>query len=128
MTLAIKRAKVYLRTIIVVMVVGAIGLVLFQNRSNTVKFWFFGLTREDKPTNVVWLMFWTAGGTLTTWRIISFARGLWRDMREIVRLKAIEETDRQQRQRAAELEQRERRIEEQLKRTAASGGESGMKE
>ena len=128
MTLALKRAKVYLRTIILVMVVGAIVLVLFKNRANYVEVWFFGLTDESKKVNVVWLLLSTALGTLTAWRVVWFARGLWRDLREVARLKVIEETDRQQRQRAAELEQRERRIEEQLKRTAASDGELGMKE
>ena len=128
MTLAIKRAKVYLRTFIVVMVVGAIVLVLFKNRANYVEVWFFGLTDESKKINVVWLLLSTALGTLTAWRVVWFARGLWRDLREVARLKAIEETDREQKQRVAELEQRERRIEEQLKRTAASDGESGMKE
>jgi hypothetical protein len=128
MSLATKRLTVYLRTIVVVLVVGAVVLVLFKNRSNKVAFWFFGLTHEDKPTNVVWLMLWTAGGTLTAWRVVWFARGLWRDIREVARLKAIEETDQQHKQRAAELEERERRIEEKLKRTAASDGESGMKE
>lgn len=128
MTLAIKQVKVYLRTFIVVMVVGAIGLVLFENRSNEVAFWFFGLTHEDKPTNVVWLMLGTSTGAIATWRIFSFARGLWRDMREVARLKVIEEADRQHKQRAAELEERERRIEEKLNRAAASDGESGMKE
>ena len=127
MSLTFKRVKVYLRTSIVVVVVGAIGLVLFQNRSNRVAFWFFGLTDEDKRTNVVLLMLWTGAGTLTTWRILSFARGLWRDLREVSRLKAIEEATKLQQQRAAEIDERERRIEEKLKRTAASDGESGTK-
>lgn len=128
MTLAIKQVKVYLRTIAVVLVVGAVGLVLFKNRSHYVEVWFFGLTDESKKVNVVWLMLSTALGTLTAWRVVWFARGLWRDMREVARLKAIEETDKQYKQRAAELEERERRIEEKLKRAAASDGESGMKE
>jgi len=128
MTLAIQRAKVYLRTFIVVMVVGAIVLVLFKNRANYVEIWFFGLTDESKKVNVVWLLLSTALGTLTAWRVIWFARGLWRDLREVARQKAIEETDRQHKQRVAELEQRERRIEEQLRKSAASDGESGMKE
>ena len=128
MTLAIKQVKVYLRTIAVVLVVGAVGLVLFKNRTNYVEVWFFGLTDESKKVNVVWLMLSTALGTLTAWRVVWFARGLWRDLREVARLKAIEETDQQHKQRAAELEQRERRIEEKLKRAAASDGESGMKE
>ncbi len=128
MTLAIQRLKVYLRTIAVALVVVVVGLVLFKNRANTVEVWFFGLTDETKKINVVWLMLSTALGTLAAWRIVWFARGLWRDMREVARLKAIEETDKQHKQRAAELEERERRIEEKLKRAAASDGESGMKE
>src|SRR3990172_13405009 len=128
MTLAIQRVKVYLRTIAVALVVGAVGLVLFKNRTNYVEVWFFGLTDEAKKVNVVWLMLSTALGTLTAWRVVWFTRGLWRDMREVARLKAIEEADRQHKQRAAELEERERRIEEKLKRAAASDGESGMKE
>ena len=128
MSLAIKRLTVYLRTIAVALVVGAVVLVLFKNRSNKVAFWFFGLTHEDKPTNVVWLMLWTAGGTLTAWRIVWFARGLWHDLREVAKQKAIEEATKLQERRAAELEERERRIEEKLKRAAASDGESGTKE
>ena len=128
MSLAIKRLTVYLRAIAVVLVVGAVGLVLFKNRTNSVEVWFFCLTDESKKVNVVWLMLFTALGTLTAWRVAWFARGLWRDMREVARLKVIEEADRQHKQRAAELEERERRLEEKLKRAAASDGESGMKE
>ena len=128
MSLAIQRLKVYLRTSIVVVVVGAIGLVLFKNRANYVEVWFFGLTDESKKVNVVWLMLSTALGTLTAWRIVWFARGLWRDLREVARQKAIEEATKLQERRAAELDERERRIEEKLKRTAASDGESGTKE
>ena len=127
MSLAIKRLKVYLRTSIVVVVVGAIGLVLFENRANYVEVWFFGLTDESKKVNVVWLMLSTALGTLTAWRIVWFARGLWRDLREVGRLAAVEEATKLHEKRAAELDERERRIEETLKRTAASNGESGMK-
>ena len=128
LTLAIHRVKVYLRTLAVALVVGAVGLVLFKNRSNYVEVWFFGLTDEAKKVNVVWLMLSTALGTLTAWRVVWFARGLWRDLREVARLKAIEATDRQHKQRAAELEERERRIEEKLKRAAVSDGEPGTKE
>ena len=128
MTLAIKRAKVYLRTFIVVLVVGAIVLVLFKNRANYVEIWFFGLTDESKKVNVVWLLLSTALGTLTAWRVVWFARGLWRDLREVARAAVIEEATKLHEKRAAELDERERRIEDQLKRTAASDGESGMKE
>ncbi len=127
MSLAGKRVTVYLRTLIVVLVVGAIGLVLFKNRSHTAKFWFFGLTHEDTPTNIVWLMLWTSGGAIVTWRIFSFGRGLWRDLSEVAQLKASEEKDKQLKRRSAELDERVRRMEEQTKRTAVSGGESGIK-
>src|SRR3972149_7554409 len=100
MTLAIQRVKVYLRTIAVALVVGAVGLVLFKNRTNYVEVWFFGLTDEAKKVNVVWLMISTALGTLTAWRVVWFARGLWRDLREGARVKAIGETDKQHKQRA----------------------------
>ena len=128
MSLAIQRLKVYLRTSIVVVVVGAIGLVLFKNRANYVEVWFFGLTDESKKVNVVWLMLSTALGTLTAWRVVWFARGLWRDLREVGRLAAIEETTKLHEKRAAELDERERRIEEKLKGSAVSDGESGTKE
>src|SRR3972149_4683102 len=70
MTLAIKQVKVYRRTIAVVLVVGAVGLVLFKNRTNYVEVWFFGLTDESKKVNVVWLMLSTALCTLTAWRVV----------------------------------------------------------
>lgn len=128
MSLAFKLVKVYLRTIVVVLVVGAVGLVLFENRANYVEVWFFGLTDESKKINVVWVMLSTALGTLTAWRIVWFARGLWRDLREVARQKAIEEATKLQETRAAELKERERRIEEKLKRAAASDGELGKRE
>jgi len=128
MTIALQRFKVYLRTIAVVVVVGAVGLVLFMNRSNYVEVWFFGLTDASKKVNVVWLMLSTALGTLTAWRVVWFARGLWRDMREVARLKALEEADQKHKQRAAELEESERRIEDKLKRAAANDGELEKKE
>jgi len=128
MTLAIQRVEVYVRLIAVALVVGAVGLVLFKNRSNYVEVWFFGLTDETKKVNVVWLLLSTALGTLTAWRVVWFARGLWRDMREVARLKAIEEADQKHKHRAVELEERERRIEEKLKRAAGSDGESGINE
>jgi hypothetical protein len=119
-SLAMKRLTVYLRALVVVLVVGAIGLVLFKNRSSTVHLWFFGLTDASKPVNVVWVMVWTAGFTRAAWWVISFTRGLVRDYREMSRERAAAEAERLHQQRAAELEERERRIEEKLKRAAGN--------
>ena len=49
-------------------------------------------------------------------------------MREVARLKALEEADQKHKQRAAELEESERRIEDKLKRAAANDGELEKKE
>lgn len=131
MSLALRRVKAYSQVAFVVLIVGATGLVLFQNRSNTVRFWFFGLTDEAKPVNVVWLLLWTASSTLLVARVFWFARGLWRNMRELRRLEQAAEAAEAQKQRAAEIERRERRLDEKLKAfgtQATNGGEEAFDE
>lgn len=115
MSLAFTRVRVYLRMAVVVGLVCAIGLVLFKNRSNAVTFWFFGLTDVTKPVNVVWLIVWTASSTLLVARVFWFARGIWREFRELKELEVAKATAEAQTQRAAELNERERRVEEKLK-------------
>ena len=114
MSLAIKRIKVYIRVLIVAVLVVTIGLVLFKNRDNSVGFWFFGLTDESKPVNVVWLLVWTASATLLVARIFWYLRGVWSDLHELkqadVERAAIEAREK----RATELEERERRLTEKL--------------
>ena len=127
MNLAIRRFKVYLRLAIVTLVLGAVGIVLFMNRSNAVSVWFFGLTNANQPVNVVWLMLSTAAGTITAWRLFAFSHGLWRDLRELKRETALQAVAEQQRQRAVELELRERRLAERVDGPPADGnGESAM--
>ncbi len=116
MSLAFKRLKVYLRLLLVLAVTGALALVLLMNRSHRVEFWFFGVTDADKPVNVVWLMLTTASATLLTWRLFIFAGGLRRDMRELKQLRVIEQARKEQDKRGVDLEVRERRIDEILKR------------
>ena len=113
-----KQLTVYLRALVVLLVLGAIGVVLFENRSYSVQLWFFGLTDASKPVNVVWVMVWTAGFTRAAWWVISFTRGMVRDYRELKRQRAFAEAERNHQERAAELDERERRIEEKLKRAA----------
>lgn len=115
MSLAFTRVRVYLRVAVVAGLVCAIGLVLFKNRGNTVTFWFFGLTDAAKPLNVVWLIVWTASSTLLVARVFWFARGIWREFRELKELEVAKATAEAQTQRAAELDERERRVEEKLK-------------
>jgi hypothetical protein len=121
-SLAIRKVKAYLRLIIVVVVAGAVGLILFENRSNRVTVWFFGLTDPAQPVNVVWLLLFTALATIAAWRALTFTRGLWKDLRELKRLDEVGEVERRQRQRAAELEARERQLTQQLKQSPGHDG------
>ena len=115
MTLAFKQVRVYVRAAIVIFVAAAVGLVLLQNLEHTVVFWFFGLT-PGEPINVVWLMLCTAGGTLVAWWTAIVALRLYREMRELKQMRTIESAAKGQSERAAELDNRERRLDEKLKR------------
>lgn len=125
MSVAWKRWTVYVRGGLVVAAVLAIGLVLFQNRANKVAFWFFGLTDDARPVNVVWLMLGTASGTLFVWRVLRFGRGLWRDARELKRLDEAKRKNAELDRRRADLEERERRIDDKVKRAVADRQDHG---
>ena len=78
MTLAFRRIKVYLRIGLILIVAFVLGLVVWKNRSHEVEFWFFGIPDGGRPINVLWLMLCTAAGTLISWWLLSFGRGLRR--------------------------------------------------
>ena len=121
MQLAIKTFTVYLRVVVVLLVVGAIGLILFNNRSHTVSVWLFGLTDPSKPVNVIWVILATAVCTMVAWWLVSLGRGLVRDLREVKREREAAATQKLTEQRVADIDQRQRRIEEQLKQTVGDG-------
>ena len=81
--LAMAKIKAYVRAGLLIVATLVIMVVLFKNRNNSVSFWFFGVTGEEKPINVVWLIGWTAVCTLTARKMVFFARGCWRDLRVI---------------------------------------------
>lgn len=116
MSLAFKQVKVYLRSGLVLMVIVTAGVVLWNNRGYSTPVWFFGLTDEAQPINVVWLIVCTATATRTAQWLLSFCWGLWRDMREVKRARATEQERKAHEQRSAELDERERRLEEMLQR------------
>ena len=119
MRLAFKRLKVYGRGGLIVAVLGVVGLVLLKNRGHAVAFWFFGLTDDERPVNVVWLILCTSAATLVSWWVLSLGWGLLRDMREVHRLRAISDATKELTQRATDLQERERRVDERLKRALA---------
>jgi hypothetical protein len=125
MSVALKRFAVYVRVVLVVVVLAGVALVLAKNRGNSVAVWFFWLTDAAEPVNVVWLMLWTAAGTLVTWWAVALGWRLWRDVREMKRLRALNGVNRQLAERAKELNQRERRIDEKLRRAITNDEQLG---
>ncbi len=125
MKLAYEQTKVYVRVILVLVVVVGGGLVLFFNRSHSVQVWFFGLTDDASPVNVVWLMLCTSAATLVTWWVLKLGWGLWRDLIKVRRLKAQQAIESQHQARMAELDKREQRIDDKLKRALESEEDTG---
>ena len=121
MHLAIKTFTVYLRVVVVLLVVGAIGLILFNNRSHTVNVWLFGLTDPKEQVNVVWVILATSVCTLIAWWLISLGRGLVRDLREVRHERELAATQKNTEQRVADLDQRQRVVEEKLKQAVGDG-------
>ena len=114
MSVAFKQIRVYLRVGVVLMVALAVGLVLFQNRNHRVVFWFFWLTDTEKPINVIYLMVFTAVGALASWWALLLARGIWRDWRELARTRDTDRASNWLKQREANLDERERRLDEKV--------------
>lgn len=93
MSVAFRQVRFYLRVVAVSVAALAIALVLIKNRNHEVRFWFFGLTDDQRPMNVIYLMLCTASMTLMASRVGSAGRRLWRDMRELKRAEVIGATD-----------------------------------
>jgi len=129
MNLAWRDVRAYVRFSIVAFAVFAVVLVLFKNRNNYVSFWFFGITDEAKPINVVWLVLSTSAVSLNIAWLTRMARGLIRDFRDMKQQAVKEAEERKQVERAAALDERERCIEERLKEVSAAsaGGKTDSK-
>lgn len=125
MSLALKQFRVYFRVAVILAVAVAVGLLLFNNYDHKVVFWFFGLTDAEKPTNVVMLIAYTASLTLASWWTLSLARGLWRDLRAVERARDANQAAKILEQRAAELEERERRIDDKVHNAIMTEEEAG---
>ncbi len=114
--LAAKRFGVYVRMALILVVLVAIGTVLFKNRNNEVFFWFFGLTDEAAETNVVWLILCTAAGTWVSWWVLGMGRRLLRDIRAVEKVRESKRIEQAHVDREVELTEREKRIDQKLRR------------
>lgn len=125
MRVALKQIKSYSRLILVLIAAVVILIVLYMNKDYSVKFWFFGLTDTNKPVNVVWLLVSTAAATRISLWVIKLGLGMFRDFKELKRLKAVELEQNKLQQREAQVEQREQCLNEKLKQ-ALDGNKSDL--
>ena len=116
MSLAFRRIQVYSKLTLIVLVLIAIGAVLWKNSNNQVTIWFFWLTDEQASFNVIWLILCSAVGALISYWILSMVWGLWRDMRRIAQESTLTEKQKEQEARERELQEREERVDAKLKK------------
>ncbi|MGD2111275.1 MAG: hypothetical protein PVI86_18000 [Phycisphaerae bacterium] len=128
MSVAFKQFRVYVRGAIVVAVALAIVLVLVKNRNHAVRFWFFGLTDDTQPLNVVWLLLCTAAATLITWWVTALGWRLVRDVRELKRERAVKEAAATLDKRTAALNEQEKRIDDKLRRAIGETDEDSQED
>jgi len=116
MTLALKRIKVYLKFLAILAVVAIILTVVVMNRNNTATVWFFWID-DTQPVNVLWLILITAISSIAGWWGLHKVFGIMREVREVRRQAEVERRLAEQRRLAEELAERERRIDEKVKRS-----------
>ena len=119
MTLVLRRIWVYLKLIAILAVIAMILAVVLMNRDYTVKFWFF--TTYD-GVNVLWLILITAISAIIGWWGLFKVFGVLGEIREVRRQSEHERQLQEQRRLANELAERERRIDEKVKRSITETG------
>jgi uncharacterized membrane protein (DUF106 family) len=107
-----RQFKVYVKLILLVALALVLGLVVFNNRHNTVDVWFF---KAYESVNVCWLMLITAIGSIATWWILRATVGVWREMRELAKEAHLEKKRAEQEKLAEKLAETEKRIDSKLK-------------
>jgi len=114
MTLALKRAKVYLKVGAIVAVVLVGLLVFWMNGGRTAAVWFF---REYSQIPVLWLILITGTSSILGWWGVRKVIGVVRDLRELRRARESERQLSEQRRLADQLAEREKRIDEKVRRS-----------
>jgi hypothetical protein len=114
MTLALKRIKVYLKLTAILAVIAVILTIVLMNVDNTADIWFF---RPYKTVNVVWLILITAVSAIASWWIVLKVFGTLRELRGLRRAREDRQRIDEQQRLARELAEREKRIDEKLRRS-----------
>jgi len=117
MPLALNRAKVYLKLTLILAVLLAVLLVALMNRRRTVDIWFF---HDYSGIPVLWLILVTSVTSVLVWwggrRVFSVLR----ELREIRREALAETMLTEQRRLAEDMAEREKRIDEKVKRSISN--------
>ncbi len=118
MALALRRIKVYGKLGATVAVVGAVLLVVLMNLSRTADVWFF---HDYRQVPTFWLILVTAASAILGWWGIRKVVGVVRDLRELRASKAAQRERDDQRRLGEALVEREKRIDEKLRRSITDG-------
>ncbi len=121
MAIALKQIKVYLKLLAIGAVVVIATLVVVYNRKNTVDVWFFGLY---EGVNVLLLILITAVASVLVWWGFRKVFGVLREFQEISREKRERVRDAEQQRLARELTDREKRLDEKLRKSLSERPEA----
>ena len=114
MALAARQIKVYLRLV----AIGAVGLivllVVLMNLKNRADIWFFG---KHEDINVLWLIAVTAAASILGWIVVRKIFSVIRDLKELREARLHEQRMSEQKRLADEAAEREKRIDEKLRRS-----------
>lgn len=114
MALAARQIKVYLRLV----AIGAVGLtvllVVLMNLKYRADIWFFG---KYEDVHVLWLIAVTAVGSIMGWVVVRKVFSVIRDLKELRKAKRDEQKISAQQRLADETAEREKRIDEKLRRS-----------
>ena len=121
MALALKRVKVYLKSAAILAGTVAVLLVVVMNRNHTADFWFF---HKYENVGVLWLILATATSSILVWWGAGKVVGVVRDLRELRRTREAERLAVNQSLRDQELTEREKRIDEKIRRSIATDKET----
>ena len=114
MALALRRIKVYVKIGATVITALLIALVVFKNLDRKADVWFF---HEYKDLGVLWLILITAVCSIIGWWGIGKVYTIWREYRELKQAQQAQRRSDEQRKLAAELAEREKRIDEKIRRS-----------
>jgi hypothetical protein len=117
MALALKKIKVYLKLAAIVTALVILLLLVLNNSENTVNVWFFWY--EDK-INVLWLILITSVSSIVGWWAFRKVFSVIREFREVRRQSQAQMQLDEQRRLAQEMAERERRIDEKVRRSISS--------